>query len=259
MSVDKKTGDVYIAGEYGGTIQFAKDAEILYSNGAWDAYLAKFSSNGEYIWSKSWGGGSADESLAMDVDDQNNVFVGGKFQNRVDFDPGVGQNFISSNGQLDAFISIFKSNGDYVTTKTVGSMGHDWTYSMTALDDGGLFATGAFSFTAMSGASSVEAVGGYDIWMLKMDAIKTSRNETRLDANISLFPNPSQGQTVINLNKEFSEITVTVRNLLGAEISSNNYLNVSKINLNLLGESGFYLVELKDGTGKMKTLKVVKR
>jgi hypothetical protein len=258
MSVDKKTGDVYIAGEYGGTIQFAKDAEILYSNGVWDAYLAKFSTNGDYIWSKSWGGSAQDESLALVVDDLNNVFVAGKFQNRVDFDPGVGQNFSSSKGQLDAFISIFKSNGEYVTTKTVGSMGHDWPYSLTALGDGGLFATGAFSFTATSGVSSVDAVGGYDIWMLKIDGTKTSINETRLDANISLFPNPTQGQTVINLNKEFSEITVTVRNLLGAEISRNSYRNVRKINLNLQCESGLYLIELQDKDGKRKTIKLLK-
>ena len=53
-------------------------------------------------------------------------------------------------------------------------------------------------------------------------------------------------------------MTVTVRNLLGAEISSNNYHDVSKINLNLQGESGLYLVELKDNKGKLQTLKVVK-
>jgi len=259
MSVDKKTGEVYITGDYGGNIQFATGAEILYSNGAWDVYLAKFSSNGEYMWSKSWGGGSADESLAMDIDNQNNVFVGGKFQNRVDFDPGVGQNSISSNGQQDAFISFFKSNGDYVATKTVGSMGHDWTYSMTALGDGGLLATGAFSFTATSGASSVDAIGGYDIWMLKMDATQTSLSRTSLDANISLFPNPTQGQTVINLNKEFSEMTVTVRNLLGAAVYSNNYRNISKINLNLQSESGLYFVELKDNEGQIQTIKVLKK
>lgn len=95
--------------------------------------------------------------------------------------------------------------------------------------------------------------------MLKLDAISTGVNETRLDANISLYPNPTQGQTVINLNQEFSEMKVTVRNLLGAEISTNNYQNVNKINLSLQGESGFYLVELKDGEGKSKTMKVVKR
>ena len=259
MSVDKKTGDVYIAGEYGGTIQFAKDAEILYSNGVWDAYLAKFSTNGDYIWSKSWGGSAQDESLALVVDDLNNVFVAGKFQNRVDFDPGVGQNFSSSKGQLDAFISIFKSNGEYVTTKTVGSMGHDWPYSLTALGDGGLFATGAFSFTATSGASSVDAVGGYDIWMLKIDGTKTSINETRLDANISLFPNPTQEQIHINLQQSFSQITVNVRNVLGATLSSQKYSDVNKININLQGESGLYFVELNDNNGQSTTLKVIKR
>jgi hypothetical protein len=259
MSVDKKTGDVYITGDYGGNIQFATAAEILYSNGAWDVYLAKFSTNGEYIWSKTWGGGSNDESLTMDIDNQNNVFVGGKFQNRVDFDPGVGQNFISSTGQIDGYISFFKSNGDYLTTKTVGSMGSDWTYSITALGDGGLFATGAFSFTASSGALSVDAVGGYDIWMLKLDAIRTGINETRFDANISLYPNPTQGQTVINLNKEFSEMTVTVRNVLGAVVSIVNYQNISKINLNLQGESGLYFVELKNNEGQLNTIKVLKK
>ena len=87
----------------------------------------------------------------------------------------------------------------------------------------------------------------------------TALKDTKLDANISIFPNPTLGQTVINLNKEFSEMTVTVRNLLGAVISSNNYHDVSKINLNLQGESGLYLVDLKDSKGKLQTLKVVKK
>jgi hypothetical protein len=54
-------------------------------------------------------------------------------------------------------------------------------------------------------------------------------------------------------------MTVTVRNLLGAEISSNKYHNVSKINLNLQGENGLYLVELKDNKGQLQTLKVLKK
>jgi hypothetical protein len=259
MRVDKKTGDIYITGDYGGAIQFATGAEILYSNGAWDVYLAKFSSIGEYMWSKSWGGGSADESLAMDIDDQNNVFVAGKFQNRVDFDPGVGQNSISSNGQQDAFISFFKSNGDYVTTKTVGSMGHDWAYSMTALGDGGLFATGAFSFTATSGASSVDAVGGYDIWMLKMDAINTGINKTYLDATLSVYPNPTFGEATVNLNKEYSHIQVTIRNIIGGEILTSEYNDVHSIHLNLPKPAGIYLVDLKDNKGQLQTLKIVKK
>jgi hypothetical protein len=201
-----------------------------------------------------------DFGMVMDVDNVGNVFAGGRFSERVDLNPDAGQNSIKAVGLNDGFMSIFDANGTYRSTKVFASMGEDWAYSITALGDGNVLATGAFSFSATMGDAKIplESVGGYDVFLYKLN-LSTDLKNTISDSNFSFYPNPTQGQTVINLNKEFSEMTVTVRNLLGAEISINNYHNVSKINLNLLGENGLYLVELKDGAGKMKTLKVVKR
>jgi hypothetical protein len=181
------------------------------------------------------------------------------FSEVADMDPEAAVVNFTSAGNYDAYINKFDKDGSLIWAKQIGSMGSDWGNSVTALGDGNVFASGTFAFTAEVGLTGdpLESVGGYDTWLFK-SSLTTDIKNTKLEFNISVYPNPTQGQTVINLNKVFSEMTVTVRNLLGAEISSNNYHNVSRIDLNLLGESGLYLVELKNEKGQINTLKVLK-
>jgi hypothetical protein len=258
INVDKQTGEIYVGGWFMNTMKI--DNISLTSKGSYDPFIAKLDALGTCVWAKNWGGTKYDKFINMDRDDAGNIFTTGMFSDVADMDPEAAVVNFTSAGNYDAYINKFDKNGNLVWAKQIGSMGNDWGNSVTALGDGNVFASGTFAFTAEVGftGNPLESIGGYDTWLFK-SSLTTDIKNTKLEFNISIYPNPTQGQTVINLNKVFSEMTVTVRNLLGAEISSNKYHNVSKINLNLQGENGLYLVELKDNKGQLQTLKVLKK
>ncbi|MBK7681447.1 MAG: hypothetical protein IPJ26_02760 [Bacteroidetes bacterium] len=61
-------------------------------------------SAGNFVWVKSFGGLSYDGCSSICKDNLGNIYLTGAFGLTVDFDPGVGVNYISSLGGYDAFI-----------------------------------------------------------------------------------------------------------------------------------------------------------
>jgi hypothetical protein len=262
LDIDPNTNSIYIAGEFSGVADFnmnPSNAKTLTSFGGGDGFLAKYDAAGNCEWVKQIGASSQDKIDVLSIDAPGNVFIGGYFSKTVNFDPTATNTTFTSAGNYDSFLAKLDNNGNFKWAKQIGSMGNDWTGGISATGDGNMFASGSFTFDAFISNNSVTltAINGYDTWLYKSGTTTDLKNN-RLEADINLYPNPTQGQTVINLNKEYNQMTVTVRNLLGAEISSNNYRNVRKINLDLKGESGLYLIELKDNTGKKRTMKVLK-
>ncbi len=263
LEIEPATNSIYISGDFLGTVDFnmnPSNKKILSTTGNNDGFLAKYDAAGNCEWAKQFGGAGQDKVEQISVDALGNVFIGGKFAKTVNFDAGVSNVSFTSSGNSDAFVAKLDNTGNFKWAKQIGGLGWDWTGGLGATGDGNVFATGVFSFdaTISNNATTLTAVGGREVWMFK-SSLTTALKDTKLDANISIFPNPTLGQTVIHLNKEFSDITVTVRNLLGAAVSSVNYRNISKINLNLQGESGLYFVELKDNEGQIQTIKVLKK
>jgi hypothetical protein len=82
--------------------------------------------------------------------------------------------------------------------------------------------------------------------------------ETILDANIRIFPNPNDGQFTIALGEEMSEFSVEIRDINGRMIHSENYFNSSEVLINLDQPSGVYFVQV-NFEGQMKMLRVVKQ
>ena len=66
-----------------------------------------FAQNHYLEWAVSEGGSSSDFSFCVTSDNDANVYTIGIFQGTVDFDPGPGTNFFTSNGSSDIFIQKF--------------------------------------------------------------------------------------------------------------------------------------------------------
>jgi hypothetical protein len=258
INVDKQTGEIYVGGWFMNTMKI--DNISLTSKGSYDPFIAKLDASGTCIWAKNWGGTKYDKFINMDRDDAGNIFTTGMFSDVADMDPEAAVLNFTSAGNYDVFINKFDKEGSFIWAKQIGSMGNDWGNSVTVLGDGNVFASGTFAFTAEVGFTGdpLESVGGYDTWLFK-SSLSTDLKNNRFDANISLFPNPTQGQIHIDLQQSYSQLTLIVRNVLGETLSTQKYSDVSKINLNLQGESGLYFVELNDNTGKITTLKVMKK
>ena len=72
-----------------------------------------------------------------------------------------------------------------------------------------------------------------------------------------IYPNPTGGSISVDLTRIYTNIDITIKNSIGQEISRQKYSNKEKLQLNIEGETGIYLIEIK-ADNKRALLKVVK-
>ena len=101
------SGNIYTAGYFAGTVDFDPGAGTsnLTSVGVNDIFIQKIDGSGNFLWAKSMGGISSNSSGAsITVDGSGNIYTTGSFGGTVDFDPGSGNNNLTSIGNDDVFV-----------------------------------------------------------------------------------------------------------------------------------------------------------
>ncbi len=99
--------------------------DLRTSNGGGDMYLSSYDPSGTYLWTRSWGGSGEDYPVSVSFNMFGLVYIAGKFEDTVDFDPGAGSDVHDSNGNEDAFLSQFDMDGSFVWARTWGGAGYD--------------------------------------------------------------------------------------------------------------------------------------
>jgi hypothetical protein len=144
------SGNVYVAGEFSGTVDFDPDPALVdnhTSNGAQDAFLSKFGADGTFIWAKTWGGSTRDVVNGLVVDSLGFVYVSGPFQNGAYFNPPSGA-FFSSNagGMNNIFLSKFAPDGTFQWVRTWGPTdGGAESYSIALDQQNDVYVVGDYS------------------------------------------------------------------------------------------------------------------
>ncbi len=72
-------------------------------------------------WAVTWGGYGDERGFGVIADSESNLYVTGLFRNTVDFDPGDGELFLTSNGSCDSFICKFNTLGEFQWAGSWGS------------------------------------------------------------------------------------------------------------------------------------------
>ncbi len=94
------------------------------------------------------GSNGADEANACTTDAGGNLFVTGKFQGTVDFDPGTGVQQLTSFGGLDVFIVKLDPAGNFQWVKQIGGTGDDVANAIFIDLNGSIYTTGYFTNSA---------------------------------------------------------------------------------------------------------------
>lgn len=105
-------------------------------------FLSSFDSAGTYQFAKAFGSDGITEIQAVDVDDAGNIYIGGKFNNSVDFGNGV----VVANGGFDGFVASYTSTGVFRWRQS-WSGGGDQSVDVLSVDSTGSVYAGA-TFTA---------------------------------------------------------------------------------------------------------------
>ncbi len=96
------------------------------------------------------GGGGEDSPVLGDrardvaVDHLGNVYVTGMFNQTVDFDPGLGTQVRTSNGDYDIFLAKYDSGGNFIWVRTWGGFDGEFGDSIAIDETGDLYLVGRF-------------------------------------------------------------------------------------------------------------------
>ena len=144
------SGNIYITGSFQGSPDFAADfsggADEISSNGHDDIFLTKVTGNGDYGWTRGMGGSGIDRADAIAVDGAGNIYLGGSFEQTVNFAAGFGGSDSKiSAGSTDIFITKINQDGTYGWTRRIGGGDDDQGLGITLNQTGTLYMTGAFA------------------------------------------------------------------------------------------------------------------
>lgn len=157
-----KSGDVVVAGHYGGAVDFGGGA--LTAAGGTDAFLAVLGADGAHKWSKSFGNGSHQYAYGVAAHPGGNIVVAGSFEGQIDLGGGL----LSTAGLADIFVASFGAAGNHVWSKRFGSSGQQYAYGVAA-GSGNIALTGAFAGSVDFGCGVLTSAGGNDLYVAVLD------------------------------------------------------------------------------------------
>lgn len=203
------SGNVYTTGYFYGDVDFDPGPGTYNLNtggvGRKDMFISKLNANGDFVWVKLIGEQSAvhTDPTSIATDASGNVYVTGFFDEKVDFDPGLGANILTAGStDVDMFILKLDASGNFIWVRQIPISTKSITggYVIVPLSikldlAGNIYTTGYFEGFAdfdpgpasfiLSNADipevfvcKLDAAGNF-IWAKKMDAFPTARFQYR--------------------------------------------------------------------------------
>ncbi|MEO7157307.1 MAG: SBBP repeat-containing protein [Vicinamibacterales bacterium] len=138
-------GNVVVTGSFQLTVSDGATYQpLMTSAGSVDFFLIKYSSTGNALWSRSFGGSGDDVAYGVDVDSGGNIAVVGSFHNTMDLGGGP----LTSVGLADTFIAKFSPSGSHLWSTRIGGTSDDVDYAVAMDGAGNVVMTGGYQFTA---------------------------------------------------------------------------------------------------------------
>ena len=146
-------GSIYATGYTNGDLDGQRS--IGYTGNTTDAFLTKYSSYGEKLWTKVFGWEGGDYGQAITVGADGSIYVVGSTS-------GGSQSIHGT----DAFLAKFSSDGVLVWQKVLGTVAYDATYALTTGLDGSIYISGdtAGDFGGQKNS------GNYDVFLANYSA-----------------------------------------------------------------------------------------
>ena len=145
-------GSIYITGYTKGDLDGQKNA------GDSDAYISKYNSNGDKIWTRLIGSSKEDIAFKSSISSDGSIYITGYTKGNLD-----GQ---KNAGPYAAYISKFTSDGDKRWTRLLGGGFVDSFTGSTVGSDGSIYCTGG----AGSHIDGQTNAGSLDVLLSKFDS-----------------------------------------------------------------------------------------
>ena len=180
------SGNIFISGTFTGTTDFNPKSGTtnLTATNRNDAFVAKYDSNGNFLWVQDFAGpagtvsnpGPYNQGYALTTDSTGNVYVAGSYQGTTTF--GTSGPSLTAAGTYDEFVAKLSSAGSVAWAKGTSGSGSSVTQAAgLAVDSSGdVITTGFYAGTvnfnpnASGAAVSLTSAGSRDIYVQKLDS-----------------------------------------------------------------------------------------
>ena len=170
-----QANDVYVTGPFDSNIFYPNSYDTTIStNGFSDIFIAKYDSNGNFLWVTNIGGPLHDEHYFMDIDDSNNFVITGSFTDSTNFN-STGQEvyLYGVNNSQDVFLAKYETNGNNIWAKSFGSSSFDFGRSL-GIHNNDIYLAGTFSgditINSLGGNTLLTCGGLGDIFLTKFNS-----------------------------------------------------------------------------------------
>lgn len=248
-SIIVEGGSLYLLGSFQGSVDFDPGAAVVNktSAGGSDAFFANYTTFGTLNWVRTVGGVNSEDEWRM-VADANHLYITGGLTGTADFDPGTGTFNLYSDGSDDAVIIKYtKAAGSLVWANRIGGVGSDdarvnaWVDPSTGtVYVGGRF-SGTVDFDPGAGTANRTSAGGWDPFVLKLDAAGNFENAWRMG---SALDSESSARPIGLFN---GALYVTGRFVGTADFPTGGVLTSN-------GDADIFLMALDQGTSQPASL-----
>jgi hypothetical protein len=250
-------GTIYVTGLFSMTCNFnmQNPGDTLVSKGIYDAFIGKYSSTGQYIWVKGYGGTADDRFHVTALSGYDKLFTTGRLADTIDFDPGPGISNLISLGSGDAYLLELDSAGNFVSVGQMGGTGNDYGRGIVVdaasrVVSGGFF-MGTGDFNPGAGQYNMTSAGSQDMYLtiLHQQVVITQVSEQDSKVKTRTYPNPASEYLRIDgqdsqLNYRAELLDTQGRVILQTNLSdTNNQINI----INQV--SGVYYLKLISAAG----------
>ncbi len=198
--------------------------------GSHDMWIIKVDSNGNKIWDKRFGTGSADYCRDIAPCDD-----GGLLMITENYSGIYGDRSQATRGGSDYWIIKIDNNGNKVWDKRFGGSENDIGQSIATNIDGSFIISG-ISHSGADGDKSEPSRGGPDYWMLKIDSVGNKIWDKSFGGEHWEYSSYTGGCVIANNNDGF---------ILVGDSTSNSGADKSE---NLYGNNDFWIINYGEGS-----------
>ena len=155
LAIDS-AGNIYVGGRTTG------DLNGETNTASWDAFIVKYDSGGNLLWTRLLGTTGTESIKDLDFDSTDNIFLIGQTDGVLGIDPSPGDPVVN----FDVFVSKFNPGGSLQWITQLGTSCGDLAGGMVVSEISNIYISGKIIQCAFPGNS---ALGGYDAFVGALD------------------------------------------------------------------------------------------
>ncbi len=160
-------GNGIIVGHITGNVDFGGGP--LNYGGSDDGFVAKFSSLGIHVWSRSFGDASAQTIKGVATNSAGDVFIAGSISGSADFGGGT----VTSLGGSEGMLVKYSSSGNYVWARVIGGASNQNVNDVAVDTSGNVVIVGQVTGSSDFGLGTVTGAGQSDLFVAKYNTSNT--------------------------------------------------------------------------------------